>query len=242
MPDGTIEDQSNYYLAGHNDVTDYDYYGRYHYYPYRYRTNHEERYDRYVAAQIVLTKRLSNKWMLDASFTYADWKRFYKEEYVDPQNVEYYNEGVVAPESGASGLTDIFVNSRWMFKISGLYQLPLGLNFSGIFLGREGYVIPTYVLVVRPGIGSGRRLYGNEGGGGKMGDTRLPSFFVLNFRLEKVFQVTEGMRVILSADAFNLLNSATSMKKEASIMADRFMGDLRILNPRVLRFGARFNF
>jgi hypothetical protein len=48
--------------------------------------------------------------------------------------------------------------------------------------------------------------------------------------------------VILSADAFNVTNSALALKKELRITADDFGQDLRILNPRVFRIGARFNF
>jgi hypothetical protein len=86
-------------------------------------------------------------------------------------------------------------------------------------------------------------LYGNPEGGGKFGDERLPAFWVLNFRLEKNFQITETSFVVLSADAFNVTNSAHSLKRETSMEdLDLFNKDLRILNPRVFRFGIRFNF
>jgi len=86
-------------------------------------------------------------------------------------------------------------------------------------------------------------LYGNPEGGGKFGDERLPAFWVLNFRLEKVFKVSETSHVTLSVDAFNITNSAHALKKETSMEdLDLFNKDLRILNPRVFRFGIRFDF
>jgi hypothetical protein len=166
---------------------------------------------------------------------------WYDEKTVGLNNEEYFEGGVVAPESGGSGVQEIFVNSRWQFKVSGLYQLPYGINFSGVFSAREGYIKPTNVLVQMPGIGS-EELYGNPDGGGKFGDQRLPAFWVLNFRLEKVFQITDSSTVTLSADAFNITNSSHALKKELRITADDFDQDLRILNPRVFRFGVRFNF
>jgi len=241
LPDGTIEDSSNYYLAGHDPTVDYDYYGRYEFYPYRYRTNYSKRYQRYVAGQLVLKKRLSNGWMLDGSFTYSSWTSHYEGEYTDPTYVPYYDGGVVAPESGGSGIRGIYVNSRWMAKLSGLYQLPYGINVSGVFRAREGYVMPTYVQVFRPGIGWSD-LYGNPDGGGKFGDQRLPSFWELDLRAEKVFTISETATVTVSADAFNITNSAHALKKETRIDASNFGQDLRILNPRVFRFGIRFNF
>jgi hypothetical protein len=252
--DGNLEPDDNYYVAGTDPTVGYDYYGRTALYPYQYCTNHQDAYDRYLGAQIVWTKRLSNKWMMNGSFTYSDWKRFYKGEYVGLitdvfgsnvkmglNNEEYFEGGVAAFESSGSGVEGIFVNSRWQFKLSGLYQLPYGITFSGVFQARDGYVKPTYVLVDMAELGI-NELYGSPEGGGKFGDERLPAFWVLNFRLEKVFNVTETSRVILSADAFNITNSAHSLKKETSIASPDFNQDLRILNPRVFRFGIRFAF
>ncbi|MBE0461304.1 MAG: TonB-dependent receptor [Candidatus Aminicenantes bacterium] len=241
LPDGTVEDSSNYYEVGTEPITGYPIYGRYQYFPYRYRTNYENRFERYLAGQLVLKKRLSGGWMMDASFTYSDWTRHYEGDYVDPQNFEYYDGGVVAPESSGSGVRGIYVNSRWQFKLSGLYQLPYGINLSGVFTAREGYVMPTDVLAYRPGIGT-RSVYGSPDGGGKFGDERLPAFWVLNFRLEKVFQVSDTSTVIFAVDGFNITNSAHTLKQQTRITASSFGDPLRILNPRVIRFGIRFNF
>ena len=236
LPDGTIEDSSNYFLDGTEPITGADYYGRYTYYPYRYRTNYTKRYDRYLAGQLVLKKRLSNKWMMDASFTYSDWTRHYEGEYTNPTNVPFYDGGVVAPQSGGSGVRGIYVNSRWMAKFSGLYQLPYGINVSAVFSAREGYVMPCDVRVYRSGIGWGSVYRG------QFGDDRLPSFWILNLRAEKVFQVSDTGTVVLAADAFNITNSAHVLKQKTRITSDTFEDPLRILNPRVIRIGVRFNF
>ncbi len=252
---GALEPDNNYYVAGTEPITGYDYYGRTTFYPYQYRTNHQEAYDQYIGAQLVWTKRLSNKWMMNGSFTYSDWKRYYKGEYVGliddvfaddvslgPNNEEYFDGGVAAFESSGSGVEGIFVNSRWQFKLSGLYQLPYGINLSGVFQAREGYIKPTYVAGVDMIELGENSVYGSPDGGGKFGDDRLPAFWVLNFRLEKVFEISENSRVILSADAFNITNAAHSLKKETSIGSSNFDNDLRILNPRIFRFGIRFTF
>jgi hypothetical protein len=240
--DGTYDSQDNYYFAGTDTkYTGYDYYGRTSRPPYEYRTNYPNRYETYIAGQFVVTKRLSNRWMLDASFTYSDWKQHTEGDYIDPMNVEYYDGGVVAPQSGGSGLTGIYVNSRWQFKLSGLYQLPYGINVSGVFMSREGYVKRTDVRVYRPGIGYAS-LYGSPDGGGKFGDERLPAFWVLNLRLEKVFMISDTSSVTVAADGFNITNSAHPLKQETRMSASNFGQDLRILNPRLFRFSIRFNF
>ncbi len=191
--------------------------------------------------------------MLNGSFTYSDWRRYYEGEYLGviddlssrdeyylgPNNQSYFDGGVVAPESGGSGSEGVYVNSRWSAKLSGLYEFPLGINFSGVLLAREGYPERPYNVVNLPGIGD-ENIYGNPGG--KFGDKRLPAFWTLNFRLEKKIGLTDRSSVAIAFDAFNVTNSAESLKKEASLTAPDYGRDLLILNPRVFRFGVRFNF
>jgi hypothetical protein len=249
MADGSIQTADNFFVAGHNSIVDKDYYGRYQAPIAGFRTNSKNAYERYVAGEIVLKKRLSNHWMLDGSFTYMDWKYFSGGDnltssydgYQNPSNNSYWDGGVEAPQSGGSGFSDVFVNSRWMGKLTGLYQFPYGINASFTFVAREGYVTPTYVKVSMSRIGT-RNLYGDPGGGGKFGDSRLPNFMELNFRLEKVFRIGEASTVVVAADAFNALNSNTALAEIGQITSSRFMLTQRILNPRVFRFGIRFTF
>ena len=239
--DGTVDSASNYYEAGTGPETGATYYGRTARPVYDYRTNYDKRYDRYMAGQIVLKKRLSNKWMLDASFTYSDWKRFHKGEYlgsIGPNNGAFSDGGQVGPESSGSGVRGIFVNARWQFKLSGLYQMPYGFNIAGVFRAREGYMNRPYERIALPGIGGTSSIYGP----GKFGDSRLPSFWELDLRLEKVWNVTETSYVAFAVDAFNITNSAHVLKEESQLTATAYGNPLRILNPRVIRFGIRFNF
>jgi hypothetical protein len=223
--DGTLETTDNYYNAGTEPTTGQTIWGRDEGYYYDYRTNYPNYNTKYVAAQIVLVKRLSNRWMLDASLTYSDWKRYYEGDYSDPHNIPYYDKGV-----------NSWMNSRWQFKVSGLYQIPIGVNVSWVFRAREGYVLENYVTAYRPGY-ERQEFYV-----GLRGDDRLPAFYELDFRLEKVFQVGEKSRVILSVDAFNMLNNNHELNRDQLITSDRFGKVNKILNPRVLRFGIRFDF
>jgi hypothetical protein len=242
MADGKVETADNWYLAGTNSVINAPYYGRKEWPVGYYRTNQPNAYQRYYAFEVVLKKRLSNNWMMDGSFTLMDWKTFTKGDTFNMNSYDYWEGGVVAPQSGGSGITDVYVNSRWMGKLAGLYQFPFGLNASFTFLTREGYVMPTYVKQNIPRVGSSVNLYGEPGGGGKFGDHRLPNFFELNLRVEKVFAVMENATVTVSADAFNALNSNTSLSAIGYITSTQFNITKRIINPRVFRFGVRFNF
>ncbi len=132
--DGTLETTDNYYSEGTEPESGQTIWGRTRSYNYDYRTNYPNRYTKYIAGQVVLTKRLSNNWMLDASATLSTWTRHYKNDYTDATNIPYYDGGV-----------NDDVNSRWQIKISGLYQTPLGINIAGVFRAREGYVLDNYV-------------------------------------------------------------------------------------------------
>jgi len=242
MADGSIETAANWYLAGTEKVTGQPYYGRVDWPIGSYRTNANKVSERYLAFEIVLKKRLSHKWLMDGSFTYSDWTYHYNGDYnFDLTNHPYYDGAVIAPASGGSGLTNVFVNSRWMAKLSGLYQAPYGINLSATIFAREGYVYPTYALKYRPNVGTSN-IYGHPGSAGKFGDTRLPNFVELNVRIEKTFNVFENATVTLAADAFNALNTNTSLSKPGNLTSTKFQITNRIVNPRVFRFGVRFNF
>jgi hypothetical protein len=236
-----IEDQTNWYLAGHNDTVNADYWTRSVRPAGTYRTLANNNYEQYIAAELVLKKRLSNRWMMDGSFTYSDWSWHYKGDGYDETNRNYYDGGVVAPQSGGSGITNVYVNSRWMGKLSALYQFPYGINGSFTFVAREGYVIPQFVSVYRSRIGW-TNLCDQRTGNEKFGDVRLPSFFELNLRVEKVFNISETSTVTIAADAFNALNANTSLSKVGNLLASNYDKTNRIVNPRVFRFGVRFNF
>jgi hypothetical protein len=262
LADGTLETQDNFYLMEVEPYTGANVYARYERPVGWYRTNYVDgtlqaddstngttklkEHERYMAVELVLKKRLSHNWMMDGSFTYSDWKYYHgNPESVWPYdltNYHFYEAGVVAPQSGGSGISNVFVNSRWMFKLSGLYQFPYVIAASFVFNAREGYVYPAFVNIYRSNIGWTNINGTAEGVVGKFGDNRLPSFYELNLHLEKVFHVTDLLRVTAAVDCFNVFNSATALAVQAQLDAPSYGRTLRILNPRIFRAGVLINF
>jgi hypothetical protein len=243
MADGSLETSANWFAAGTFTFTDgkqKTWYSRHAVGVATQLENYTERVNQYMAIQFILSKKFSNKWMLDTSFTYQDWvaKRF-DSGYFDKTNYDFYNEGVVAPESSGSGVTGIFVNSRWMFKLSGLYQLPWGINITGVLNAREGYVIPYYEELKRPMGLSWTNMYEP---GKKMGDDRLPTFWMLNLGLEKVFKVSDTVTATLFVDGYNITNNQITLKVENTLGTTATDDILRVLNPGLFQFGVRVNF
>lgn len=242
---GTLETAANWYVLKPNfkvGDTTVPLYTRHQKPIGSYYTNYKKDYEKYMAVELIFTKKLSHKWMADASLTYMDWtSHMDKSEHFNLNNFDYFNGGVVAPQSGGSGLTGIYMNSRWQFKLSGLYQLPWGLNFSAVLQVREGFVIPYYVRTY---------IYGSQGGlgyvslyeaGKKFGDDRLPSLMTLNLGLEKVFKVSDTTTATLFVDVYNLTNQQATLKLNPQI-GPKKNAVQAVTNPGNFQFGFRLNF
>ncbi|MCK7479396.1 MAG: hypothetical protein M0C28_20115 [Candidatus Moduliflexus flocculans] len=125
-----------YYMAGPNvptDATNYTLYRK------------SDASKSYMGIDLVLNKRLSNKWFANASFTWQSLKSYWGNDYFDPTNYDAFNGKPYGDwGGGASGKLAVLMYTRWMAKVSGLYQLPLGFDISGTFNAREGWRIPNY--------------------------------------------------------------------------------------------------
>lgn len=238
-----IETADNWYLGGTYTFASgktTDYWLRYARSTAIYRTNHgSSSYDSYKALQLVLSKKLSHGWMLLASFTLSDWKRHLdRSETYDRTNFDFFDRGAYAPESGGAGLPGVYVNSRWQAKIAALFQLPFGINFSGVFQARDGYIVPYYELLYRQGLGW-TRLYEPDK---KFGDDRLPGFWILNLGLEKTFRLSNSASVTLLVNGYNITNNAATLNVDTRLGTPATGEVLRILNPGVFLFGTKVSF
>ncbi len=217
-------------------------------------------YETYWGIDLVWNKRLSNKWMLDGSLSYMDQKYHYGNGYQNPTNLWAINDQIYAPSlGGASGKIGQYIFSHWMMKLEGLYQLPYDFNVSFTCNARAGHLIPQYVNIVDRPWQSTVNAYSYSVSTylATFGKAKLPTFFQLNFRLEKMIKIADAGRIYLMADVFNLLNSHTINRRydmnEGSYYLNNngttsysaYANDYRIneiLNPRIMRLGVRFQF
>jgi hypothetical protein len=143
-----------------------------------------------------------------------------------------------------------------MLKLSGLYQLPYGINASFNFQARDGWLLRERVFVTDYRIPNPRSrsrwIYLS-----KFGEESLDVFYKLDFRLEKMLDVGDIGKIYIMADLFNALNSTIENRRYQKdwgslyIYSDGSMSFSpnanantlnEILNPRMLRFGVRFEF
>jgi hypothetical protein len=243
MADGSIETKDNWYLwkTITTGSVQSEVWARHEIQVGTYYYNWDKAYNRYLAGQLTLTKKLSNKWMADMSFIYFDWKqKRYAEETLNMTNFDYFNDCVVAPESGGSGFEGIYMNAPWQFKLSGLCQLPWGINITGVFQAREGYVIPYYASATGTpgGVGTQMVYESNK----KFGDDRLPTLWILNLGLEKTFKISDSTSCTLFVDGYNITNNQITLIVDNFLTSSTKNNALMVTNAGDFQFGARINF
>lgn len=227
-----------------------------------YYTN-TDRQTEYMGISLTATKRLSNKWMLRGHFTWYDWEWKVGQgflDFEDPTNNLNEDNNIIfgadddgaiyADQSGGSGSFNQFLNSTWSFNVSGLYQLPWGMNVSANVNGREGYPIPFAARSVqRPNIGTTQVQLTPE-----MDTYRMDDIYTIDARIDKDFQFGD-FSMTLSADIFNLLNDGAIIQYEyrsAGVARPNnppvtnqnitlgTMGNVnQVIGPRIVRFGVR---
>jgi hypothetical protein len=240
---GSFDSSANWYTGGTYTFTDgstKDYYLRHENPDALYRTNYGSKtYNDYKALQLAISKKLSHGWMLDASFTYSDWKSHYDPaEYFDKINFDFFDGGSFSIQSVELETSRVYLNSRWQAKIAGLIQLPYGFNVSAVFRVREGFINPFYEAFTRPGIGWTKIFEPGK----KFGDDRLPTFWILNAGIEKTFAISPSLGVTLFVNGYNITNNSTTLKVNPLLGTSTTGQPMNIINPGIFQFGMRVKF
>jgi hypothetical protein len=211
----------------------------------------------YMSVDLRFNKRLSDRWMFNGSVTLQDQKIHYDETDIfpfNPTNLWAINDNIYAPGmGGGSGKITMQVFSAWLLKLSGLYQLPLDFNVSFTFNARQGHPIPRgYTLIDESSPNPAFQsvwVYSE-----KFGTDRLPTFWNLNFRIEKIIRAGDFGRIYLMCDIFNVFNNSMMNRRydydygeyyvdDGFFWSDPYFGLANeVLNPRIFRFGIRFQF
>ncbi|MBW3670851.1 MAG: carboxypeptidase regulatory-like domain-containing protein [Acidobacteria bacterium] len=242
LPDGTTYRQPVYTLAPGIDRPTFSVLMN--------RPGYEQSYD---GIELSLVKRMSNRWMARANVSLMDWT-----QEVDPNAFDNAGdptnrrEGygcssadceVVAGSgtiSGAKG--NVWINSRWSYVLTGVYQIPvietnLGVNING----REGYPL-LYGHTVRVSDRTEKTVLAVD----DATQERLDDIFQVDMRISKDFNFG-GVGLQIGADVFNLTNEQTIMQRSSDLVrrgseiaaANRIT---ELQSPRIWRVGARINF
>ncbi len=219
-----------------------------------FETNRPDYSTNYNGITLQATKRLTDKWMMQGSFTWSKWKQNVSKVAtgcINPTNQVGYSTfgNYLGGNSCASG--DIaydfygatWINAPWAYAVSGLYQFPYNFNLSASIFGHAGYPTPYY-LVSNPGdtLGNDFVAVGNADA------HRMSSVYEVDMGLQKVVPIGGTADVTLSVNMFNVFNTNTIIFRRSrtrlvtSATAPNAGLASNQQNPRVLSFGARVSF
>jgi hypothetical protein len=197
-------------------------------------------------------KRLANHWLMNTSFAYNSTVVNFNEFpgaanqtsgtsgtipiSEDPTNRGVREGGQYDYLTSGSGVGNVYVNAKYLFKLSGMYQAPLGVNVSAFYNARQGYPFETGILSPTRANGGGTVFVVLN----PVGENRLPNYQNLDLHVDRAVKVGT-VRFVPSLDVFNVGNFNTIQAIRGTQNAANANQIQAILAPRVVRFGIKFN-
>jgi hypothetical protein len=186
----------------------------------------------YNGLEVTARKRLSDRWLLNSSFTlnstvinYGGPNDFSTS--ADPTNFEQ-TQG--ADSSGLNG-------AKWTAKLSGMYQLPWNMTISAFYNLRDGQQFNRTVQTPnRTGSGGTANVLIE-----RQGTSHYPNFSQLDLHFDKGWMFG-SRRLQFNVDVFNLTNASTVLGRQTRQDTSNANYVTSILAPRVARFGLKVNF
>jgi hypothetical protein len=189
----------------------------------------------YNGVEITGRKRMSHHWLMNTSFGYnSAIENYPSDSYQDPTNISNRNGYQYDYLTAGSGLGNVYINAKWLYKLGGLYQAPGDVNVSAFFNARQGYPFEPLVLSpTRPNNGGTISVLLDP-----VGENRLPNYSNLDFHVDRPVKLGT-VRFVPALDVFNVFNGNTvqaMQRQQNSTIANNISA---LTAPRVLRVGVR---
>jgi outer membrane receptor protein involved in Fe transport len=195
----------------------------------------------YDGIELILNKRYSKGWALNASYVYASSRGLIStyDSYESLSHSDLYHN----PNAHTNITGHLEPERRHQIKISGIVKGPWGINISGYFRHLTGkrytrQITSSYIDTTVT-FKQGDVTINAE----KRGASSYPSYTMIDIRIEKAFKV-KNVDLKIFADIFNIFNSnsATKIFTDSSNPQFNFEEALDIIDPRVVRLGAKIEF
>ncbi|MGQ0736476.1 MAG: carboxypeptidase regulatory-like domain-containing protein [Acidobacteriota bacterium] len=180
--------------------------------------------------EVAVNRRFSGKWMLLSSFGYT-WSTMLHDTTGYGRLTNNLN---YLPSRRLFGDNGIETSTLWNYKVIGRYVLPYDVGVSGSWKVQSGEQYGRTISVAFPG--DGTRTVRVE----PIGTNRYPTVGILDFRLDKTIRTGRGSKLTGQFDIFNTTNSGVVTTLRTTTVNYREV--TAILDPRIIRFGVRFDF
>ena len=186
--------------------------------------------DDFYNVELSATKRMSNKWSLNASYAYR-WNRDNATAYFG--NTLRARQDVANPNDAINTDNGQFVFGLWSAKINGSYDAPWGLKVTPALRLQSGQPFAR-TFQVTMNYGSQRFL------AEPIGSRQQDNIILVDTRVEKAFKVGKGTTLSAFIDGYNLTNTNAAQNINWG-SASNFLQPTTIIPPRLWRFGAKFD-
>jgi hypothetical protein len=175
--------------------------------------------------EIATSKRLSNHWQFNASYS------------ATKKHIPFGNNPPLADNPNAE--INIADNTwEWEAKVSGAYLLPAGITAAANYQNISGTAFARQVNFITGGTSTVPSLLANVD---PIGSYRNPAQNLLDLRIEKAFRFSAGHRLVVRLNIYNSLNANTTLTVQQQSGA-AFLQPTSILPPRLFELGATYAF
>jgi hypothetical protein len=194
-------------------------------------TNPEDLNADFHTVEFAVNRRFSGKWMLLTSFGHT-WSTMLHDTtgYGRLSNNQNY-----LPARRLFGDNGVETSTTWNYKVVGRYLLPYDIGFSGSWKLQSGENYGRTISVPFPG--DGTRTVRVE----PINANRFPTVPILDFRIDKSVKFGRAGKLTGMLDVFNITNEGTVVNFRTAT-AGPYREVTGILDPRVMRFGLRYDF
>jgi hypothetical protein len=178
--------------------------------------------------ELGVNRRFTGRWMLLSSFGYT-WRNQLHDVTSNGRFFSYRPaRQLFGDEFGHE------TSTFWNYKIVGRYVLPFDIGLSGSWKVQSGIQWGRTISAAFPG--DGNQTVRVE----PVASNRAPSVGILDFRFDKSFTLGRYGRLTGQVDIFNATNSGTVTAFRQTTV--NYLEVTGILDPRIVRFGLRFDF
>ncbi len=195
----------------------------------------------FSTVEVALNRRFAGKWMMLTSFGYSWLNQIHAMTSSTAAtgvagNLRSSNPVLYRPSQLMFGDGGYETSTVWNYKIIGRYMLPYDVGLSGSWKVQSGYQWGRVTSVTFPG--DGPQNIRME----PVTSNRAPTVGIMDVRLDKGIKFGKFGKITGQIDIFNLMNSGTVTVFRSTTSATQFKEVIGILDPRVFRFGVRFDF